>query len=1005
MDIPQLAAETAKILAPLLPFLIQGAQDAARAAFERAGEKSFDAVWKKGEALWDKLKGRVDTEQDAVKRALQKPEEKRVIQHLQSSLEFQLEDVFNEDAGLRDSVNLIIGGDVTSSVILNNSNQNQVASNNTGPVTQTTYVYNNPPPAESDKAQKAFRAYLDNLRKFCNILPLATLSDDQEVMAEITLDKVYIDLDTESFREEPENAKPKKAQSEMERLLETEEKRQSIRVMEAAAETKRLVLLGNAGSGKSTFVKFLAALQAAALLEGKSLEGFSSGLIPVYLELRKISPRLGGLHLDNLSIAEKAQILSDAVLEQIRDEARERKAADFLPILEEAFGRGNILLVLDGLDEVPKKLRERVRQAVSAVIQLQRLDRIVITSRINSYSEQPAFSGFTDFKIAPLDRDKIKNFARAWYNEQQTIGKFSEEQAKERQNDLSQRAVQRDLLEMSSNPMMLTSIAIIHTNGAKLPDQRVRLYSRLVNLFASKWQEEKPGSIALPAELAGFLKNETRLREALEHLAYETHRANEAGDSDLTEERALILLKSEKHLGSAALAGEFLDYIQQRSGLFASKGGEDTYSFSHRRIQEYLAGCYLINQENCNELYRDNAAKGSFWSDPCLMGAEEIIYNQSKAWKNLLLLIYDLCPKQPPQTEAEERALLWSGQIAVDYGAEKIQQKSGQGADYLERLQSHTLHLLERSKFLTPRERTEAADTLARLGDPRPGVTSDYVFCNIPAGKFMLGEDKNTIEYNIPNNYFMSRYPVTNAQFEQFVKAEGYKQEEYWQEAKTAGYWNKEGFKGMLDKESRSAPANYGGAFVLPNHPVVGVSWYEALAFTRWATEKWRAGILQLMGWDKDGEPALLSLESGKYEIRLPTEAEWERAARGGHEFRYPWGSDEVTPAHANYGDTNLNTTSAVGAFPKGTNDYGLLDMSGNVWEWCATAWQENYSEYLKKENNEPEGDVARVLRGGAYNLEGASLRCASRDGYLPNLRDDDLGFRCVVCASFPISP
>jgi formylglycine-generating enzyme required for sulfatase activity len=96
-----------------------------------------------------------------------------------------------------------------------------------------------------------------------------------------------------------------------------------------------------------------------------------------------------------------------------------------------------------------------------------------------------------------------------------------------------------------------------------------------------------------------------------------------------------------------------------------------------------------------------------------------------------------------------------------------------------------------------------------------------------------------------------------------------------------------------------------------------------------------------------------------------------------------------------------------VGAFPLGTNDYGLLDMSGNVWEWCATKWQENYEDYLKKEEtlNDPEGDTARVLRGGSYLNEGRLLRCAVRFDLNPNLRNDGIGIRVVVRVVSPISP
>ncbi len=85
-------------------------------------------------------------------------------------------------------------------------------------------------------------------------------------------------------------------------------------------------------------------------------------------------------------------------------------------------------------------------------------------------------------------------------------------------------------------------------------------------------------------------------------------------------------------------------------------------------------------------------------------------------------------------------------------------------------------------------------------------------------------------------------------------------------------------------------------------------------------------------------------------------------------------------------------------------NEYGLLDMSGNVLEWCATEWQENYAEYLKKENIEPEGKVARVLRGSSYNLVAGDLRCAWRYRFNPGDENDFIGFR-VVCVVSPISP
>jgi len=112
----------------------------------------------------------------------------------------------------------------------------------------------------------------------------------------------------------------------------------------------------------------------------------------------------------------------------------------------------------------------------------------------------------------------------------------------------------------------------------------------------------------------------------------------------------------------------------------------------------------------------------------------------------------------------------------------------------------------------------------------------------------------------------MGKFPVTNAHFATFVDEGGYRDEQWWAVATTAGYWNQKGFKGRYDGQYRTAPVNHGTPFNLPNHPVVGVSWFEALAYTEWLTARWqKAGYLP-MGW----------------RVVLPSEPEWEKAARGG---------------------------------------------------------------------------------------------------------------------------
>ena len=1016
MDIQKLAADTAAFLAPFLPYLTA----ATKAAAEEIGKNFGKEAWHKAQELWKKLKPKVDenpSAKSAVDKVVRKPNDSRVL----GNLELELEEIFTQDNSFAQeiqagnySINII--GNVKDSNILKDSNNNQIASHG-GQITHITHNYAGTPKseAEKEKSQKAFRLYLEKLRRHCNALPLAALGGD-DIDEDITLDKIYIDLDTTQFKQFLEEASEKEKKSGVDGLIARREPT-PISVMDVIRESKRLVLLGDPGAGKSTFIKELLALQASILLGERSekLEGFDPDLIPILIVLRELNSKLAALNLGTLSQEKQKQVLADTILEKIREDINTYKAVKFMPVLEDALENGRVLLAFDGLDEVPQDLRGRVREAVGAMIHLHKIERVMITSRSRSYIGQAVFPNFQSCTIAPFDKKKIEQFARAWYNEQHRLGHFNPEQAEKRANDLARASSGKDLIEMSSNPMMLTSIAIIHQKDIGLPSERVRLYRLIVEVLISRWQKHKTGDENfVPSQvLTVFLKDDNRLRSALELLAYEAHRANYSAEdkteADLSRGHALTLLERREHLGSAELASEFLDYVDQRAGLLVGKGGDlekpTSYSFPHRTIQEYLAGCYLIGTGRVRgrEFFK-HAAEGDFWSLSALMGAEELFYNHPNTREALFDLTYFLCPETVPQTEQAERALLWSGQIACLIGNEKIESDTGDpsgGNAYLKRLITHTVNLLEGS-HLTPRERAEAGNTLAKLGDPRAGVTKDFLFCEISAGSFMMGskddekdaydDEKPQFEYDIPYNYFMSRYPVTNAQFEAFVKdPQGYTKDEWWTKA------------GLDWRKDRKEHYRYRGVFALDNHPVVGVTWYEAHAFTQWATHKLREAKSELQVW-KNGGIEKMNIDAKQYEIRLPTEAEWERAAREGKANRYPWG-DEITPNHANYSDTNLNTTSAVGAFPKGTNDFGLLDMSGNVWEWCATEWQDNYEKYQAKEKNEPEGKSARVLRGGAYGSVVRSLRCACRFNFDPSIEVSYFGFRVVVCAVSPISP
>ncbi len=261
---------------------------------------------------------------------------------------------------------------------------------------------------------------------------------------------------------------------------------------------------------------------------------------------------------------------------------------------------------------------------------------------------------------------------------------------------------------------------------------------------------------------------------------------------------------------------------------------------------------------------------------------------------------------------------------------------------------------------IEPKERLAAGDELARLGDPRPGVgldadgLPDIDWVEIPEGEFLYGEEKQPASIA---SFYMARYPITNAQYEAFIKGGGYDDKRWWQGLS------------KRTKTPRETSWNQG------NRPRETVSWYEAVAYCRWLGDQ--------MG----------------YEVALPTEQQWERAASGSDGRDYPWGN-EYQPGYANIdekggtaGPNYLQETSTVGMYGFAGSPEGIQDLSGNVWEWVL-------NDYNNPDNTSSvEGKAPRVLRGGSW-LDGPDYAQASlRFGYGPDYRDYSVGFR-VVCSS-----
>lgn len=229
-------------------------------------------------------------------------------------------------------------------------------------------------------------------------------------------------------------------------------------------------------------------------------------------------------------------------------------------------------------------------------------------------------------------------------------------------------------------------------------------------------------------------------------------------------------------------------------------------------------------------------------------------------------------------------------------------------------------------------------------------MPAPFAWIPIPAGKVTLksgGYVTGETIVDVPD-FQIAKYPLTNAQYKLFIEAGGYTQEEWWTksglEARNKGQWTKPRY--LQDNEWNVA-----------EHPVVGVSWYEAMAYCRWLSEV-------------TGEKVI-----------LPTEAQWQRAAQGDDGRDYPWGEEwDASLCNNNVGKRGIGKTTAVTTYQgKGDSPFGVVDMSGNVWEWCLTDY-ENRTDKIHIIS------AHRVLRGGSWD-DGKSgdFRCDFREGGSPD--------------------
>jgi formylglycine-generating enzyme required for sulfatase activity len=892
------------------------------------------------------------------------------------------------------------------------------------------------------------RAYLNHLFETVGALSLSGIDPKaaSDTKARLNLGAVYTALLTLTLEEcDPTRRDPRLASAGPDRQWE----RERLSALAQLDRHPRLVLLGDPGSGKSTFVHFVALCLAGQVLgtdvanldrlteplppddERKGQDEppqpqpwYHAALLPVRVVLRDFAAR----GLPPAGQAATAKHLWDFIAAELKSAA----LADYeKPLAQELLKQGGLLL-LDGLDEVPEahRRREQIKQAVEDFSRAFPRCRVLVTSRTYAYQQQAwRLPGFAEAVLAPFGSGQIRRFVDRWYAHIAALRGLHADDAQGRAELLKRAIFGSDRLRvLAERPLLLTLMSSLHAwRGGSLPDRREELYADTVDLLLDWWEQPKvvrdaEGNVTVQQpSLAEWLQvDRAKVRGLLEELAFQAHAAQPdvVGTADVLEGDLLGgLVRLSQNPEVSNNPALLVNYLSQRAGLLLPRG-VGVYTFPHRTFQEYLAACHLTDHDYPEKVAGLARADPNRWREVALLaGAKAARGTASAIWSLVDALCYHDLPvgqdtilPHLPHSEPDAWGALLAGQALVE--SADLSQVSERNRAKVQRVQAHLVRVLEAGR-LPAVERVAAGCNLAKLGDPRPGVglrssltqegpgaLPDIVWCEVPAGPFTMGNPDDSLAFlgketpqrqvDLPA-FRISRYPVTNAQFAAFVQAGGYTERQYWTKAAQKEVWSEGKVKAWNDDEPRQAPYDFGEPSNFPNHPVVGVTWYEAVAFCLWLT-----GHLRQCG-----------IIGAAEEITLPSESQWEKAARGpvlsGREGTggrvYPWG-DDADPERANYDDTGIGATSAVGCFPGGASPYGVEDLSGNVWEWCRTKYEESYDNY--QNDNDLEGNVRRVLRGGSFDGSQGGVRCACRDVYSPNLRYGYFGFRVILASPLP---
>jgi len=616
-------------------------------------------------------------------------------------------------------------------------------------------------------------------------------------------------------------------------------------------------------------------------------------------------------------------------------------------LLQAHLAAGSAFLLLDGLDEVPVSQSRDDRTLFPRALLLAGLadalphwhqagNRILLTSRPYGLDEGGlARLGLPRAPLEPLPKPLQKLFVTRWFH---TLDK-----ADLTAGLLASIEAREDLAPLAENPLLLTALCVIYGNGRRLPEDRYHLYQRILdNVLYNRYPGDARSREPLKARLEAIAHG-MHTGEGLD----EDRRTPSAEASDAELER---LLRAFARLNPAYESGRVEPAVQReelltRSGLLLPRPNGRA-AFYHLSFQEFLAAERIARTSEdraaLDQVFRDRGPVPEWRPTLLFLFAAGVFNYRNAQWGLDLLtrLAADL-----------DRAAVKANPAPAVLVAEALELCLAKGygvpEDLIGALRRTCLAAID-DEIAIPARQTLGL-CLGRLGDPRIADLRDpAAYVEVPAGDYVYGEENEPLRIEAP--FLLGRYLVTNSQYRAFMEDGGYGNRDCWSDEGWA-WLQQEGVTEPLYWQDR----RWNG----PNQPVIGVSFWEAQACCRWAGG------------------------------RLPREREWEAAARGPQGHEYPWGGP-WEDGICNSFEAGLRVTSPVGIFHRARQArLGIEDLAGNVEEWCDDF----------RLDDQRDGGSPRVLRGGAFDFLARDLRSTFRIRYVPEYRNQSIGFRCVLAA------